>query len=35
VGLVNGSMIFNCSMIDPGHPCVTMIGSALSCFDPT
>ena len=33
VGLVSGSMIFSCSMIDPGHPCVTMSGSAFGCFD--
>ena len=24
VGLVSGSMIFSCSMTEPGHPCVTM-----------
>ena len=30
VGLVSGSMIFSCSMIEPGHPCVTMSGSAFS-----
>ena len=30
VGLVSGSMIFNCSMIEPGHPCVTMTGSAFA-----
>ena len=28
VGLVSGSMIFSCSMIEPGHPCVTISGSA-------
>ena len=35
VGLVSGSMIFSCSMIEPGHPCVTIIGSASSCRDRT
>jgi hypothetical protein len=35
VGLVSGSMIFNCSMIEPGQPCVTMSGSASSCFERT
>jgi hypothetical protein len=24
-------MIFSCSMTEPGHPCVTMSGSAFSC----
>src|SRR5206468_10199963 len=33
VGLVSGSTIFSCSMIDPGQPWVTMTGSAFSCFD--
>jgi hypothetical protein len=33
--LVSGSMIFSCSMIEPGHPCVTMSGNALSCFERT
>ena len=33
VGSVSGSMIFSCSITDPGHPCVTIIGSAFSCFD--
>jgi hypothetical protein len=33
--LVNGSIIFICSMIEPGHPCVTMSGNALSCFEST
>jgi hypothetical protein len=28
VGLVSGSMIFSCSMIEPGYPCVTISGSA-------
>jgi len=35
VGLVNGSMIFACSMIEPGHPCVTMTGNALGVFERT
>ena len=35
VGLVSGSMIFSCSMIEPGHPCVTMSGSAFLCFERT
>ena len=35
VGLVSGSMIFNCSTTDPGHPCVTMSGSALACCERT
>ena len=30
VGLVSGSMILSCSMIEPGHPCVTISGSAFS-----
>jgi hypothetical protein len=29
VGWVSGSMIFSCSMIEPGQPCVTISGSAL------
>ena len=33
VGFVNGSIIFNCSMIEPGQPWVTIIGSAFSCFE--
>jgi hypothetical protein len=33
VGLVSGSMILSCSTIEPGQPCVTMIGSAFFCFD--
>ena len=28
-------MIFSCSTIEPGHPCVTMSGSAFSCFERT
>ena len=28
-------MIFSCSMIEPGHPCVMMIGSAFGCFERT
>lgn len=28
-------MIFSCSMIEPGQPCVTMSGRAPSCFDRT
>ena len=35
VGLVSGSMIFSCSMTEPGHPCVTISGSAFSCFERT
>ena len=35
VGLVSGSMIFICSMIEPGHPWVTISGNALSCFERT
>ena len=31
VGLVSGSMILSCSMIEPGQPWVTMSGSASSC----
>jgi hypothetical protein len=31
VGSVSGSMIFSCSMIEPGHPCVTISGSASWC----
>ena len=27
VGLVSGSMIFSCSMMEPGQPWVTIIGS--------
>jgi hypothetical protein len=35
VGLVSGSMILSCSMIEPGQPCVTISGSASSCPDRT
>jgi hypothetical protein len=28
-------MIFSCSMIEPGQPCVTMSGNALACFERT
>ncbi len=28
-------MSFICSTIDPGQPCVMMIGSAFSCFERT
>jgi hypothetical protein len=28
-------MIFICSRIEPGHPWVTIIGSAFSCFERT
>ena len=35
VGSVSGSMIFSCSMIEPGHPCVTISGSASSCWERT
>jgi len=35
VGLVSGSMIFSCSMIEPGQPCVTTIGSAPLCGERT
>ncbi len=35
VGFVSGSMIFSCSMIEPGHPCVTISGSASSCWERT
>jgi hypothetical protein len=35
VGSVSGSMIFNCSMIEPGQPCVTISGSASSCRERT
>ena len=34
-GLVSGSMIFSCSMIEPGQPCETISGSALCCGDRT
>jgi hypothetical protein len=29
----SGSMIFSCSMTEPGQPWVTIIGSAFWCFD--
>ena len=32
---VSGPMIFSCSMIDPGHPCVMMIGSASGFLERT
>ena len=35
VGLISGSMIFSCSITEPGHPCVTMSGNAFSCFERT
>jgi hypothetical protein len=35
VGSVSGSMIFSCSMIEPGHPCVTISGNASSCGERT
>ena len=35
VGLVSGSIIFICSIIEPGQPCVTTSGSAFSCFERT
>ncbi len=35
VGSVSGPMIFSCSMIEPGQPCVTMSGSASSCGERT
>ena len=35
VGFVSGSMIFSSSMMEPGHPCVTIIGSAFGCFERT
>jgi len=35
MGLVSGSMIFSCSMIEPGHPCVTISGSASWCWERT
>ena len=28
-------MIFSCSTTEPGQPCVTMTGSAFSCFERT
>jgi hypothetical protein len=35
VGLVSGSMIFSCSMIEPGQPWETISGSASGCGDRT
>jgi hypothetical protein len=35
VGLVSGSMIFSCSMIEPGQPWVTISGSASWCWERT
>jgi hypothetical protein len=35
VGLVSGSMIFICSMIEPGQPCETISGSASCSADRT
>jgi hypothetical protein len=35
VGLVSGSMILSCSIVEPGHPWVTMSGSASSCPERT
>jgi hypothetical protein len=35
VGSVSGSMIFICSVIEPGQPCVTISGNAFSCFERT
>ncbi len=32
VGLVSGSMIFNCSMIEPGQPWVMITGNAFGCL---
>src|SRR2546427_148028 len=28
-------MIFNCSTIEPGHPCVMITGNAFGCFERT
>src|SRR5437763_15506816 len=33
VGFVSGSMILSCSITEPGHPWVTIIGSAFFSFD--
>jgi hypothetical protein len=33
VGLVSGSMIFSCSMTEPGQPCETINGSAFCWGD--
>ncbi len=35
VGSVSRSMIFSCSMIEPGHPWLTTSGSASSCRERT
>ena len=35
VGSVSGSMSFSCSTVEPGQPCVTIRGSASSCFERT
>jgi hypothetical protein len=35
VGFVSGSMIFSCSTIEPGHPWVTISGSASLCGERT
>ncbi len=35
VGSVSGAMILSCSMIEPGHPWVTMSGNASPCGDRT
>ena len=35
VGSVSGSMIFSCSIVEPGQPWVTIRGSASSCFERT
>ena len=35
VGSVSGSMIFSCSIVEPGHPWVTMSGNASSCAERT
>ena len=35
VGFVRGSMTFICSMIEPGQPCVIIIGRAFSCLERT
>ena len=35
VGLVSGSMILSCSIVEPGQPCVTISGSASSCSERT
>jgi hypothetical protein len=32
VGLLSVSMIFICSVIEPGQPCVTMCGNAFVVF---